>query len=66
MGDPEVVVTSDKDALDSEFEREPPDARPAALEAACYAQRRRPAAGRSAQIRRSSNSPRWFKEPCHA
>jgi hypothetical protein len=39
------MVTSDKDGLDSEFERELPDAPPAALEAAYYAQRLRPAAG---------------------
>jgi formate dehydrogenase len=41
----ELVLTSDKDGPDSEFERELPDAPPAALEAAYYAQRRRPAAG---------------------
>ena len=44
-GGHELVVTSDKDGLDSEFERELPDAPPAALGAAYCAQRRRPAAG---------------------
>jgi hypothetical protein len=44
-GGHELVVTSDNDGLDSEFERELPDAPPAALGAAYYAQRRRPAAG---------------------
>lgn len=44
-GGHELVVTSDKDGLDSEFERERPDAPPAALGAAYHAQRRRPAAG---------------------
>jgi hypothetical protein len=44
-GGHELVVTSDKDGLDSEFERELPDAPPAALGTAYYAQSRRPAAG---------------------
>ena len=44
-GGHELVVTSDRDGLESEFERELPDAPPAALEAAYYAQSRLPASG---------------------
>jgi hypothetical protein len=44
-GGHELALTSDKDGPDSEFERELPDAPPAALEAEYYAQRRRLAAG---------------------